>query len=263
MANHAVTTHTIPCLSDNYAFLVHDYKTGTAAVVDVPEAKPLLAKIEELDVVVTEIFLTHHHQDHIDGLEHLKKQLSNRQDKLTVIGAKADAHRLPELDIAVVPNQNIKICGMEAKVLDVSGHTIGHIALHLPEINVLFSGDSLMAMGCGRLFEGSAAQMWHSLKQLRSLPDSTNIYSGHEYTEANMKFAESLGDQNSACFARVQEIKTKRAAGIPTVPSNLGIEKRTNPFLRPDNKALQAAIGMSGESSVNVFTEIRKRKDNF
>ena len=109
MANHAVTTHTIPCLSDNYAFLVHDNKTGTAAIVDVPEAKPLLTKIEELDVVVTEIFLTHHHQDHIDGLENLKKQLLDRQDKFTVIGAKADTHRLPELDIAVVPNQNIKI----------------------------------------------------------------------------------------------------------------------------------------------------------
>jgi hydroxyacylglutathione hydrolase len=145
----------------------------------------------------------------------------------------------------------------------VSGHTIGHLALYMQEINALFSADSLMAMGCGRLFEGSATQMWQSLLRLRALPDTTTVYSGHEYTAANMAFAQSLGETNPDCDARAAEIEKSRAAGLPTVPSNLGIEKRTNPFLRADDAKFQASIGMLGEVPEEVFAKIRIKKDNF
>jgi hydroxyacylglutathione hydrolase len=265
MANIAVQIHTIPCLSDNYAFLIHNHNTGTASIVDVPEAKPIIEKIIELDTEITEVFLTHHHADHIDGLPELKEWLSARQKtvKCKIIGAKADAHRLPELDQAVKPGQNINMSGIDGQVIDVSGHTIGHIALHMNEISALFSADSLMAMGCGRLFEGSAVQMWQSLVRLRALPDNTTVYSGHEYTASNMAFAQSLEDTNSECSARAAKIAKNRLAGIPTVPSNLGLEKRTNPFLRVDDAKFQAAIGMAGLVPEKVFAKIRKKKDNF
>ena len=265
MANMSIKIHTIPCLSDNYAFLIHNCDTGTASIIDVPEAKPIIKKIIELDIAVTEILLTHHHQDHIDGLPDLQNWLAVQRNGATcrVIGAKADAHRLPKLDYAVEPGENIDILGIKSQVIDVSGHTIGHIALYMREINAVFSADSLMAMGCGRLFEGSATQMWQSLLRLRALPDNTTVYSGHEYTATNMVFAQSLGETNPECEARAAEIKKNRASGLPTVPSNLGVEKRTNPFLRADDAKFQASIGMLGEVPEKVFAKIRIKKDNF
>lgn len=265
MANTPIKIHTIPCLFDNYAFLIHNSNTGTASIIDVPEAKPIIKKINELNTTITEIFLTHHHGDHIDGLPELQEWLSTQQNPAIckVIGARADAHRLPKLDCVVEPDQHINISGIGGRVIDVSGHTIGHVALYMKEISALFSADSLMAMGCGRLFEGTPTQMWQSLLRLRELPDNTTVYSGHEYTAVNMAFAQSLGNTSPECSTRAAEIEKSRTAGLPTVPSNLGVEKRTNPFLRADEAEFQASIGMAGEVAEKVFAKIRKQKDNF
>ena len=265
MINLTTNVYTIPCLSDNYAYVIHNSVTGKAAIVDVPDSGPIIAKIRELGATVTEIFLTHHHWDHIDGLADLQTALGVQlgQTKCRVFGAKADAHRLPPLDEALSPGQTVQICGVEGKIFDVSGHTLGHLALHMPKIKALFTADSLMAMGCGRLFEGSAAQMWQSLSQLRTLPSDTLVYSGHEYTESNMEFALSLGETNPDIATRAAQIITDRAAGHPTVPSILSLELETNPFLRADDPSLQAVIGMRGIKPAEVFATIRGLKDNF
>ena len=265
MINLTIDVYTVPCLSDNYAYVIHNTATGKAAIVDVPDAGPIIAKIKELGASVTEIFLTHHHWDHIDGLDDLQIALVTQldQNKCRVFGAKADAHRLPPLDEALSPGQTVQICGVEGKIFDVSGHTLGHLALHMPGIKALFTADSLMAMGCGRLFEGSAAQMWQSLSQLRTLPSDTLVYSGHEYTESNMAFTLSLGETNPDIATRAGQITTDRAAGHATVPRLLSLELKTNPFLRADDPSLQAIIGMSGKQPVEVFAKIRGLKDNF
>ena len=265
MINSTVNVYTLPCLFDNYAYVIHNSATGTAAIVDIPDSRPIISKIAELGATVTEVFLTHHHWDHIDGLDDLQTALSTQlgQARCRVIGAKADAHRLPPLDEAISPGQSVQLCGVKGKVFDVSGHTLGHLALHMPDINALFTADSLMAMGCGRLFEGTAAQMWQSLIQFRGLPSDTLVYSGHEYTANNMAFTLSLGEENSAIAIRAKEIATYRAAGRLTVPSLLSLELKTNPFLRVDDPALQASIGMSGSKPAEIFATIREWKDNF
>ena len=265
MINSTIDVHTIACLSDNYAYVIHNRTTGTAAVVDIPEAGPIVAKIAELSVPVTEIFLTHHHWDHIDGLDDLQKALTNQlgQKPSRVIGAQVDAHRLPPMDQAVIPGQTIQLCGIDGQIFDVSGHTLGHLALHIPAIKAVFTADSLMAMGCGRLFEGTPAQMWQSLLKLRDLPGDTLVYSGHEYTARNMAFAQSLGEANFAVASRAAQITEDRATGKATVPSLLELELQTNPFLRADDPALQTAMGLSGEVASDVFAKIRALKDKF
>lgn len=247
---------TIPCLQDNYAFLIGDPVTGNAALVDVPEAAPIMTALARTGWRLTDVLLTHHHPDHVMGLTALGIESS-----VSVIGAAADAHRLPPLDIECADGDTLDILGAQFDVLDVSGHTNGHVAFVCE--GAAFTADSLMAMGCGRLFEGTPAQMWDSLLKLRALPDETMIYSGHEYTTSNMKFALSLGEDNPAVADRADAIEQARAANQPTVPSVLAIEKATNPFLRADDANLQAAIGMPGADPAAVFTEIRARKDRF
>lgn len=249
---------TIPCLEDNYAFVIADPDTGEAALIDVPDAAPINAAIAHSGYRLTTVILTHHHWDHIDGLPNL-----DNRDALMVIGAAADTHRLPHLDIAVVDGDRITICGEEADIFEVSGHTLGDIALHFPASKLAFTADSLMAMGCGRLFEGTPSQMWKSLMRLRALPDDTLICSGHEYTAANAQFALSLEPDNQTLISRVSDITAARTQGVATVPSLLGIEKQTNPFLRADDPALMAAVGMKDANPADVFTEIRARKDKF
>ncbi len=249
---------TVPCLSDNYAFILADPKTKEAALVDVPEAEPINQKLEELALDLKTVLLTHHHYDHVQGLEDL-----NGRESLKVIGAKEDAHRLPDLDQQVSEGDEIEICGEKVQIFDVSGHTIGHIAFHFPTSKVAFTADSLMAMGCGRLFEGTPEQMWTSLKKIRALPRDTLICSGHEYTLGNAKFAQSLEVENAALTSRIAEIEAARAANKPTVPSVLSQEIETNPFLRADDPALMAAVGMQNSDPADVFAEIRGRKDRF
>lgn len=247
---------TIPCLSDNYAFLLHNPSTGDTLLVDAPEAEPIQDALDATGWTLTDILLTHHHYDHVDGLPFLRGDAR-------VIGCAADSHRLPPLDLAVAEGDTITICGEDATVMDVSGHTLGHIAVHFPSTGVVFTADSLMALGCGRLFEGTPEQMWDSLQKLRALPDETRVCSGHEYTQSNASFAITIEPDNEDLILRVDEIATARAAGEATVPSNLGVEKRTNPFLRADNPDLQAAIGMLGTPAAAVFAHIRKKKDIF
>ena len=253
-----LTLTTVPCLTDNYAFIIGNPDTREAAVIDVPEAAPINAALKAGGWRLSTVLLTHHHWDHVDGLP----DLDNRR-ALKIIGAAADAHRLPPLDLAVKVGDTITVCGEDASILDVSGHTIGHIAFHFAASKLAFTADSLMALGCGRLFEGTPAQAWENLKKLRALPTETVICSGHEYTQSNAAFAVTLDPDNSDLISRIEAVNAARAANQPTVPSTLDLEIRTNPFLRADVPALMAKLGMSDATPVDVFTEIRTRKDNF
>lgn len=247
---------TVPCLSDNYAFLIHNAQTGETALIDAPEAAPIKSALTDLGWTLTDILITHHHPDHINGVAALRRGAR-------VIGAAADAHRLPPLDVAVSDGETIDVCGERAEVMDVSGHTVGHIAFYLPQSQLVFTADSLMALGCGRLFEGTPEQMWKSLQKLRALPAETLVCSGHEYTKDNARFAATLEADNPRLTSRISEIEARRAQGEATVPSKLAEECQTNPFLRADDPALKSAIGMPQASDVEVFAEIRSRKDRF
>jgi hydroxyacylglutathione hydrolase len=249
---------TLPCLADNYAYLLHNAETGQTALIDAPDAAPIRASLAERGWGLDLILLTHHHWDHIDGVEPLREAFGAK-----VVGAAADAHRLPKLDLAVAEGDVIDVLGTKAHVIDVSGHTAGHIAFHLPEISAVFTADSLMALGCGRLFEGTPDQMWQSLRKLRALPADTLVCSGHEYTAGNARFALTVEPGNTALQDRAAEIAAKRARGEATVPSLLSEEIATNPFLRTDLPEVKTAIGMADAGDVAAFAEIRSRKDRF
>ncbi|WP_108835531.1 hydroxyacylglutathione hydrolase [Tateyamaria sp. Alg231-49] len=249
---------TIPCLSDNYAYLAHDPDTGATAAIDIPEAGPIIAVLAETGWTLSDILITHHHYDHVDGLADLLAAHPAR-----VIGSAADAHRLPTLDVEVNEGDTVRIGNEIGTVIDVSGHTINHIAFHFPDSAALFTADSLMALGCGRVFEGTKPQMHASLQKLAALPGDTVVYSGHEYTAANAKFALTIDPDNPALISRVRDVTEKRANGIATVPSLLSEELATNPFLRANDPAVQSQMGMTGANAADVFTEIRTRKDNF
>jgi hydroxyacylglutathione hydrolase len=249
---------TIPCLSDNYAFLAHDAVSGNTALIDAPEAAPILAELDRRGWTLSHVLLTHHHFDHVDGLPGILEK-----HPATVIGAAADSHRLPPLDQQVGDGDTFEIGGEPVQVFDVSGHTVGHVAFYMPQSAVVFTADSLMALGCGRLFEGTAPQMWDSLSKLAALPDDTLVCSGHEYTQSNAKFALTVDPDNSALRDRAEDIEQARAAGEPTVPSDLALEKATNPFLRAADPSIQAHLGMTGAEPAAVFAEIRARKDRF
>lgn len=249
---------TIPCLSDNYAFLLYNVENRSAFLVDAPEAGPINEILNKNNLNLEQIFLTHHHADHVDGLV----EILEKNDALT-IGAQADIHRLPKLDKYVEAGDEVSFQGQVGKIIDVSGHTVGHIALYIPAQNILFSGDSLMALGCGRLFEGSAEQMWHSLSRLQTLPDKTQICSGHEYTENNASFALSIDPKNLDLIKRSEQTKLARSKNLFTVPSQMGLEKITNPFLRPFDKNIRENLNMLESTDVEVFSKIRSLKDSF
>lgn len=249
---------TVPCRTDNYAFLAHDPASGATAAIDVPEAAPILQALGKQGWTLSHILLTHHHQDHVDGLAELLKSAPAR-----VIGAAADAHRLPPLDQAVQEGDVVRLGNEIGHVIAVPGHTLGHVAYHFPASDVVFTGDSLMALGCGRVFEGSMAQMHDSLCKLAALPQETLIFSGHEYTEANARFALTIDPDNAALISRVRRVDDLRAALRPTVPSSLAEERETNPFLRAGDPAIRARLGMVSAGPIEVFAEIRSRKDRF
>ena len=249
---------TIPCLADNYAFLLRDQATGKVALVDAPESHPIQKALQDKGWKLDMVLLTHHHYDHVDGLPELVAEYHPQ-----VIGAKADANRLPPLDLALNEGDTFTVGESEGQIIDVSGHTIGHIAFHFPSANAVFTADSLMALGCGRLFEGTPEMMWASLSKLAALPADTIVYSGHEYTASNANFAPTVEPDNAALQARTADITAKRAKGIPTVPSTLKEELATNPFLRAHLPEMKTAVGMEGATDAEVFAAIRKQKDNF
>lgn len=254
----ALEVHMFPCLSDNYGFLIHDPQADVTAVIDTPEVAPINAALEEKGWKLTHILNTHHHFDHAGGNEALKAQWG-----CTVVGAANDAARIPGIDVRVADGDRLSFGSTEARVIETPGHTTGHIAYYFADDGIAFVGDTLFALGCGRLFEGTPDQMWASLKKLMALPDETVVYCAHEYTQSNAAFALSVEPGNADLVARAEEIDRLRAAGAPTVPTTIGLEKATNPFLRPDSPNLQATVGMENGDLVAVFAETRRRKDSF
>lgn len=248
----------IAVLRDNYVYLLRDEATGACAAVDPSVAEPVLAALDRLGWTLTHILNTHHHHDHTGGNLELKQATG-----CTVVGNARDAARIPGIDVRVADGEVIALGTAQARVLDVSGHTIGHIAYWFEEAGALFCGDTLFSLGCGRLFEGTPSQMWASLSRLRELPPEVRVYCGHEYTESNARFALQIDPDNPSLRRRAEEVKRLRAKGLPTVPSVLGEERAANPFLRADDALLQQAAGLAGDDPVAAFAEIRRRKDAF
>jgi hydroxyacylglutathione hydrolase len=247
----------VPALSDNYVYLLHDAGSGATAVVDPGEAPPVLAALDRHSWTLTHILATHHHMDHIGGVPELRERFA-----VTLIGPAAET-RIPGIDIAVADGDRCRVGDAEARVFEVPGHTLGHIAFWFAGSEALFSGDTLFALGCGRMFEGNPPGFWHSLDKLRALPDATRVYCGHEYTQSNLKFALSVDPDNAALQAAGKRIVALRAEGKPTIPSLMGEERAANPFLRADDPGMQASLGMSGADPAAVFGELRARKDKF
>ncbi|WP_296639400.1 hydroxyacylglutathione hydrolase [Roseinatronobacter sp.] len=253
-----LTLLAVPCLADNYAYLLHDPTSGRTGVVDVPETTPIVDAMTANGWALSDIFITHHHHDHIGGVTELRDATG-----ATVWGAAADAHRLPPLDHALAEGDTIEFGRETARVIDVPGHTIGHIAFHFPDSALAFTADSLMALGCGRLFEGTPAQMWDSLCKLAALPDATRICSGHDYLSGNAAFAQSVDADTPALAERIARLDQMRRDNAPMAIATLAEELATNPFLRAADPALKAALGMAGASDVETFAELRARKDSF
>jgi len=250
------TVLTIPCRSDNYAFLIHNESTDETALVDAPESQPIINEINKRGWKLDTILITHHHIDHVEGIDVLIQEFNP-----TIYGNQDDNSRLPKLDVAIRDGQTFTICGQEFQAIDVSGHTIGHLA-YITE-GAAFTADSLMALGCGRVFEGTFPMMWTSLSKLAQLPEETIIYSGHEYTLANGRFAITIEPNNPDLIARIKREEEKCSKGIPTVPSSLKEELKTNPFLRANQPEVKRLLNMEDANNVEVFAEIRTRKDNF
>ena len=253
--------HRIPALSDNYIFLLHDAAQRIAAVVDPAEARPVLQKLKELGAELVAIFNTHHHRDHVGG----NAELLDRFPRAIVYAGIHDRGRIPEQQVELDAGDQVKFSDRIGEVLFVPGHTRGHIAYYFAPIadepGDLFCGDTLFSAGCGRLFEGTPAQMVDSLSQIRALPDHTRVWCAHEYTLSNLKFAVTIDQQNPDLQARFAEVQTARSHNEATIPTNLGLEKRTNPFLRWDTAAIQQA--MNRTDTIATFAALRQQKDQF
>ncbi|MCV3767390.1 hydroxyacylglutathione hydrolase [Rhizobium sp. TRM95796] len=244
--------------SDNFGVLLHDPETGRTASIDAPEQAPILVALERRGWTLTDIFTTHHHPDHVEANLALKDRFG-----VTIVGPGSEADRIPGIDTSVGDGDSFDFAGHRVEVIETPGHTAGHICFYLPEDKLLFSADTLFALGCGRLFERPAEVMWPSLLKLRALPADTTVYFGHEYTLSNARFAVTIDPDNAALTARAQAIETLRAEGRPTAPTLLADEIATNPFLRADDPAIRAHLGMEAAEDWQVFAEIRARKDRF
>lgn len=248
-----------PCLADNYGYLVHDAAARVTATIDTPDAEAIRAALEAKGWTLTHILNTHHHADHAGGNLALK-----RATGCTIVGPRADAERIPGIDVEVGEGDEIWLGTHRVQVFDTPGHTRGHIVYLLPDDDVAFVGDTLFSLGCGRLFEGTPAQMWSSLEKIRRWPDATLLYCAHEYTAANAAFAITVEPTNPALAARRAEVERLRRRGEPTIPTSVGLEKATNPFLRPMSAALRATLGMPADAAlVDVFARTRALKDAF
>jgi hydroxyacylglutathione hydrolase len=247
----------VPCRSDNYAYLLRD-DSGAVAVIDAPDAAPIAEALDARGWGLDWIWLTHHHGDHVEGVADLRARYGCK-----VAGARADAGRLPKLDRMLGEGETIALGDSVASVIDVSGHTVNHIAYHFPEAKAVFTGDSLFVLGCGRVFEGTHAMMWASLSKLARLDPATTVWCGHEYTLSNLAFARSIERDNPALATQGADYEKARAEGRPTVPTTIGRELAANPFLRAPQPALQTALGLKGADAASVFAEVRRRKDAF
>lgn len=254
----ALTIEQFNCRSDNFGVLIHDPESGLTASIDAPEEGPISAQLAQHNWRLDHIFTTHHHGDHVEANLALKSAHG-----CTITGPAGEAAKIPGLDRAVNEGDTIAFGAFKIDVVETPGHTLGHISYVIPKAGVAFVADTLFSMGCGRVFEGTPEMMWHSLEKLLALPDSTNIYCGHEYTLANAKFALTIEPGNADLVARAKEVEALRNAGRPTLPTTIAIEKRTNPFLRVNEPEIRANLRMADAAPAEVFAEIRKRKDNF
>jgi hydroxyacylglutathione hydrolase len=248
----------VPCLSDNYAYLVHDPEDGVCAIVDPSEPGPVRAALERHGLKLTHILNTHHHFDHTGGNIPLKEEFGAQ-----VVGPEKDRDRIPGIDVGVSEDAPWSLCSHRARILEIPAHTKAHIAFAFEEDEVVFTGDTLFAMGCGRLFEGTPDMMWTSLSNLMQLDGRTAVYCGHEYTLNNGRFALTLEPGNNDLQSRMAEVQRLRAKDAPTVPSTIDLERRTNPFLRPNSPEIRRVLNMSEAGDAEVFAEMRRRKDAF
>jgi hydroxyacylglutathione hydrolase len=250
--------HQFICLEDNYGVLVHHNKTGATASIDAPDAAAIERELKAKGWQLTHILVTHHHSDHVQGIAALKALFGCQ-----VIGPKGEAEKIPGIQKTVAGGDKFQFAGREVKVYDTPGHTKGHIAFHIPEDFSLFAGDTLFALGCGRVIEGTMEEMWGSLDRLRKLPEHTFVYCGHEYTESNARFALSVEPGNRALQQRSDLVHRQRAKKEMTLPTTIAEELKTNPFLRPQSPEIRAKLGLEGASDGEVFAALRRRKDNF
>ncbi len=250
--------HQFPSRSDNYGVLVHDKATGATAAIDAPDAEELLTALHEKGWKLTHILTTHHHNDHTAGNAAVK-----RATGCTIVGPAKEAESIPGIDVTVREGDRVEIGGATARVIETPGHTRGHVSYHFPDDELVFVGDTLFSVGCGRLLEGDAKTMWSSLEKLAKLPPETTLYCGHEYTDANCRFALTVEPENDALQARAKEVAKLAERGAPALPTTIKQELDTNPFLRPSSPAIQKRLGMEGQPLNEIFGEIRRRKDRF
>ncbi len=249
--------HQFPCLKDNYGVLVHDPDTGATAAIDVPEAEPVLAALDELGWRLSDILLTHHHADHVQGVGAVKARFPQAR----IVGPAKEAAKIGHLDLGVAEGDTVRVGALAAKIIETPGHTAGHIVYWFEGENLLFAGDTLFALGCGRVFETPLPVMWTSLQKLARLPGETAVYAGHEYTLSNARFALTADPDNALLKERAARIEALRADGQPTLPTTIELERATNPFLRAEVPAVQAAMGLAGQDPAAVFAELRERKN--
>ena len=247
-----------PCLSDNFGVLLHDPVTGQTASIDAPEDKPILDALKRRGWNLTHILTTHHHFDHVQANLALKEKF-----KVQIVGPKGEADKIPGLDRAVGDGDRFEFAGHPVEVIETPGHTLGHICFHFPDDKLLFSADTLFALGCGRLFEAPAPVMWTSIQKLMALPDDTVVYFGHEYTATNARFALTVDPDNEALKTRVAEITAQREKGLWTAPTTIRLERATNPYMRVDSHSIRKHLDLLSATDAQVFAEIRTRKDNF
>jgi len=244
--------------SDNFAVLLHDPASGMTAAIDAPGAAPIEAELKRRGWRLTHILVTHKHRDHIEGIAPLRAAFG-----CEVIGPQASAAETGLYDRPVSDGDAVEWGGSEIRVLATPGHTLDHVSYFIPDQKLVFVADTIFALGCGRVFEGTHAMMWASILRLRDLPEDTVLYCGHEYTLANARFAVTVDPDNQALRRRFAEVERLRNAGKVTLPTTIALERATNPFLRADGPAVAASVGLAGAEPGEVFAEIRKRKDRF